>query len=270
MILGLKGNSGCDLTIVGDKIRKSCQTSYNNRLEIQCKKQADFNNDIFTAPKVYESGIDDEGKFFFNMQFVQCKTFDKVFNTATKDYLDNIIGKLLNFTKENTERTADFPSQMLISKYESVKNNIRVQKNINVSYLDEIFYSLDETINIPVGYCHGDLTFSNLLFDGDNIVLLDFLDTYLDSPIQDIVKLRQDTKYHWSIRMLECEFDRMKLTQCLNYIDEKLDYEFSKNKYYVKYYTVFQILNLLRIVPYCKEQKNVNYLINEVDKLCQH
>jgi len=70
--------------------------------------------------------------------------------------------------------------------------------------------------------------------------------------------------------MLNCKFDRLKMIQCLNYIDEKIDYEFSKKKYYVKYYKIFQILNLLRIVPYCKEQTNVNYLINEVDKLCQH
>jgi len=60
------------------------------------------------------------------------------------------------------------------------------------------------------------------------------------------------------------------MIQCLNYIDDKIDYEFSKNEYYVEYYKIFQILNLLRIVPYCKDKKNVNYLINEVDKLCQH
>ena len=70
--------------------------------------------------------------------------------------------------------------------------------------------------------------------------------------------------------MLDYEFDSLKMIQCLNYIDEKIDYEFSKKEYYVRYYKIFQILNLLRIVPYCREQKNVNYLINEVDKLCQH
>jgi len=269
-ILGLKGNSGCELAILGDTIRKSCERNYNDRLKLQCKKQTDFNNGIFSTPKVYESGIDNQGKFFFNMEFMPCKTFDRVFNTATKAYLDTIIGKLLDFTIANTKKTTDFSSKIITTKYESVKNNIRAQKNIDVSYLDDIFYSLDETINIPEGYCHGDLTFSNLLFDGDNIVLLDFLDTYLDSPMQDIVKIRQDTKYHWSIRMLDCKFDGVKLTQCLNYIDKKIDYEFSKNEYYVEYYAVFQILNLLRIVPYCKEIKNVNYLINEVDKLCQH
>lgn len=270
MILGLKGNSGCELHILGDKIQKSCIPSYNERLEIQCKKQSEFNNNLFITPKIYESGINEDGRFFFNMDFLQCKTFDKVFSIATKDSLDSMIGKLINFVQGNIEKDEEYSSKILTSKYESVKSNIRVQKNIDISYLDDVFYSLGETINIPAGYCHGDLTFSNLLFDGDDIVLLDFLDTYLDSPIQDIVKIRQDTKYYWSIRMLNCKFDRLKMIQCLNYIDEKIDYEFSKKKYYVKYYKIFQILNLLRIVPYCKEQTNVNYLINEVDKLCQH
>jgi len=270
MILGLKGNSGCQLQVLGDKIQKSCLPSYNSRLEIQCKKQSEFNSDLFTTPKIYESGINDNGNFFFNMEFKQCKTFDKVFNIATKDYLDSISDRLIRFVIGNVKKQEPYSSKIVISKYESVKNSIRVQKNIDISYLDDLFYSLGETINIPTGYCHGDLTFSNLLFDGDEIVLLDFLDTYLDSPIQDIVKLRQDTKYHWSIRMLDYNFDRLKMIQCLNYIDKKIDYEFSKKEYYIGYYKIFQILNLLRIVPYCKDKKNVNYLINEVDKLCQH
>ena len=97
MILGLKGNSGCQLQVLGDKIQKSCLPSYNSRLEIQCKKQSEFNSDLFTTPKIYESGINDNGNFFFNMEFKQCKTFDKVFNIATKDYLDSISDRLIRF-----------------------------------------------------------------------------------------------------------------------------------------------------------------------------
>ena len=52
MILGLKGNSGCELHILGDKIQKSCIPSYNERLEIQCKKQSEFNNNLFITPKI--------------------------------------------------------------------------------------------------------------------------------------------------------------------------------------------------------------------------
>ena len=29
MILGVKGNSGCELQVLGDKIQKSCLPSYN-------------------------------------------------------------------------------------------------------------------------------------------------------------------------------------------------------------------------------------------------
>ena len=44
-----------------------------------------------------------------------------------------------------------------------------------------------DKIELPEGFCHGDLTLSNLLFNNDDIVIIDFLDTFLDSTIQDIV-----------------------------------------------------------------------------------
>lgn len=37
-----------------------------------------------------------------------------------------------------------------------------------------VFQGIDEEIKIPVGHCHGDLTFSNILFNGNNYYLIDF------------------------------------------------------------------------------------------------
>lgn len=278
MILGVKGNSGCKINILDDKIIKATTDSDgNSRLKIQCEKQSSFKSNIFKAPSVYESGINEKGNYFFIMEYIRYKTFDKIFNTATKNYLDLVVEKLVSFVIGNINHDInvnvivnDVDRNILLSKYETTKNNIRVQKNIDISYLDRIFYSLESTLRIPIGYCHGDLTFSNLLFEGDDIIVLDFLDTYLDSPLQDIVKIRQDTKYYWSTRMLDSKFDKIKLEQCLNYIDKKIHHEFSKYDFYNKYYNVFQIMNLLRIVPYCDNDNNVKFLMSKIDKLCQH
>ena len=127
---------------------------------------------------------------------------------------------------------------------------------------------MDKKIELPEGFCHGDLTLSNLLFNNDDIVVIDFLDTFLDSPIQDIVKIRQDTQFHWSLRMLKLNYDRVKIIQCLNYIDNKLHNEFKKYDFYLNTYKIFQILNFLRIIPYCNNDYDVQFLKKRIKLLC--
>ena len=100
--------------------------------------------------------------------------------------------------------------------------------------------------------------------------MLDFLDTFFDSPLQDIVKLKQDTKYYWSLRKLNSVRDSVKIKQCFSYINKKLDDKFNNEEYYVKYYKHFQILNLLRIIPYCKDKTDITFLLKNINNIWQH
>ena len=50
--------------------------------------------------------------------------------------------------------------------------------------------------------------------------------------------------------------------------DELIENEFSKYEFYKKYYRHFQVLNLLRILPYSKNKKLINNLIKEIRLLC--
>ena len=269
--LHIKGNSGCTIEVENNVVTKTVSNiDDNSRLESQSAKQSSFKRSkIFRAPTVYNHGHRNK-KYFFEMEFIPYKTFDKVFNTADKQYLDNICSKLLLFVKSNTNATDLIDRTIILDKFELTKLKIQKQHNINLSYLSKIFYDLNETLKLPIGYCHGDLTFSNMLFDKDDIVLIDFLDTYFDSPIQDIVKIRQDTKYFWSLTMLTNYVDKLKMKQCFNYIDNKLDNEFKKLEYYNLYYKPFQILNLMRVIPYCSSVSNINFLIKNINKLCRH
>lgn len=61
--------------------------------------------------------------------------------------------------------------------------------------------SLPTELLLPLGPCHGDLTLSNLILDtASGITLIDFLDTFLETPLQDVAKLKQDFVYGWSFR----------------------------------------------------------------------
>lgn len=118
---------------------------------------------------------------------------------------------------------------------------------------------------IPVGLCHGDLTFSNILFNGNNYYLIDFLDSFIESPLLDIVKLRQDTAWLWSQLMYVNPFDTIRLRIAFQKIDRELDSYFrGKYEWYGRYYKPLQLMNFLRILQYAHEEKVIDYLKNAI------
>ena len=84
--------------------------------------------------------------------------------------------------------------QVLLEKFKSVGEKLIINsvlcsdedtKELFESSL-QIFDKI-ECIKIPIGICHGDLTFSNILFNGNNYYLIDFLDSFIEYPLMDIV-----------------------------------------------------------------------------------
>ena len=265
----IKGHSGCDIKIKNNKVIKiASNKKYSERLKLQFNKQKNFKNTELLTPTIYDSGTDANYCFWFKMEMIPYKTFDNFMLTANKKKLDNVSKKVVNFIKSNISGFKKVNRDVIIKKYESTKDNIFTKHGINFSYLNSFFYDLDEFLEIPDGYCHGDLTFSNMLFENSDIVLIDFLDTFLDSPLQDVVKIRQDSKYFWSLSLVNKIQDCVKVKQSLNYIDDRIKKEFSNYDFYKKYYKHFQILNLLRILPYSKNKNHIDNLTKEIRLLC--
>lgn len=131
----------------------------------------------------------------------------------------------------------------------------------------KVFESLPSFIGIPVGKCHGDLTFSNILFNGNNYYLIDFLDSFIESPLLDIVKIRQDSQFEWSRLMYEGEVDLVRLSIISQKIDRGIDAYYSQYEWYQKYYHVFQLMNFLRILQYAKEERVIVYLKNVIKSM---
>ena len=122
--------------------------------------------------------------------------------------------------------------------------------------------------NFYVGKCHGDLTFSNIIFRDNEYALIDFLDSFIESPIMDIVKLRQDTKYKWSTLMYNSkEYDKTRYDMICKYIDEQIDNHFKKYSFYNDTYPIFQLMNFLRIIQYAKKDEVTVYLIETINNI---
>jgi hypothetical protein len=114
----------------------------------------------------------------------------------------------------------------------------------------------------PMGPCHGDLTLSNVILDPvSGITLIDFLYTFLESPLQDVAKLKQDFIYGWSfrkdspaIRVKAGIFCRHHFPQAIIQIE----------RMYSRQVFLLTLMTLARIAPYVKESVTQRWLVHSL------
>ncbi len=260
----LVGHSGCSLRIENDKVVKtSPDINYNKRLYDQFLKQDKFySNKIFT-PKIYKSYYDDDGLFTFVMQYIRGQSFN--YHLIKKPFAESLIllEILLDYIKSNLLNSDDFISNDVILKK---LNHISKKEKIDDVILNFLIQKIP-ILKIKKGYCHGDFTFENILISSNKIYLIDFLDSYVQSPLQDISKLYQDFYSLWSFRNMNASsLVNIRLIKM-----ESMTREFlSLSKGDKLAIDVLCVMNLLRIFPYSNNlqlklnlTKNINYIIKK-------
>lgn len=243
----VKGHSNYNLKLHENVVTKSSNVD-DIRLVKSALKQKEFKSNHFKSPNVIEINNDS-----FLMEYIQGESFSQFFTLATKRDLDGLIRKIDGYFKERIIGETTLPIQILKNKLKSLPNG------------DTLLPLLDSEsdIQIKVGLAHGDMTLSNMIFT-DEIYLIDFLDSYIESPTMDLVKLRQDTHLHWSLNMVNSVTDLSKIKLGLSYIDNWL----VKN-YPIEKYELLQIINLQRIYPYTNDVEIKKYLQININKLCE-
>lgn len=259
-----------------------CKYSRNiedsNRLSKQIEKQILHSKLFkFKIPKIiYSSNIINEKQYFL-MEYMN-KHIDILtyISTNISTYIDNLYNSVKNIIDKYIDNCIykKINSDMLKNKIISVKSNINniskiLTKNDNY-ILDSVFKFIDNNIeavcniDIPLGFCHGDLTLSNILIDNTTgeLCLIDFLDSFIESPLMDIVKIRQDTKFYWTLMLYNVNVDKTKIKIVMKRLDELINKNYSNYLFYREVYTFFEILNILRILQYCKKSNIKIFLIN--------
>ena len=231
----IKGHSGCSINIKDGLLTKST-------------KDTDYPKDRLAAQ--------------IEKQYFRCSNIVQYLHRAGKSDLDALAKSLCDLVDFciNKCELVTVDKHLLIDKFRSIQTP---------SGMTEKFESyLDDEITIPIGICHGDLTLSNVLIkpESNNFVIIDFLDSFIESPIVDIAKIRQDTKHGWSSFIYPEQHDKIKTTLSLEYLDNKFVEHFKKYEFY-KHYELFQFMNLVRILPYAKQTKTSNFLMEQICSL---
>ena len=282
MYIEVKGHSGCQIDIVRENnelfVSKSTRDpKYLDRLQLQAQKQQDAAKvelQHIRIPQIVNVHRD-ERSVVVKMEYVYSKNFVGYFEYAGFEqiaYFTKALKMFLDYEIKNSSVQtvkAEILRQKFAGVSEKTKANMTLKDDIEVHDIlkkSEKIFANSSDMKLPIGKCHGDLTFSNILFNGNNYYLIDFLDSFIESPLLDIVKIRQDSAYQWSQLMFTGEYDRLRLKIVADKIDSDIVKYASQFEWY-KYYAIFQLMNFLRVLQYAHEKRVIDYLKRIIKQL---
>jgi hypothetical protein len=255
----LRGHSSCHVFLCergNTKFVKkiSGAAGYCKRLEQQMIKQREFAHPWIRKPSVYEFGTENE-RFYFTMEYVNGVQLSTFISRNTVRDLDPIIEQLLAFVRSNIcKTTTDFRAP-LSEKLASISSISSVPIDRYFQYCLAFDWSA-----IPTGYCHGDLSFENMLVHQSNLYFIDFLDSFIETPYLDLSKLLLDILVLWSWRFEK----RRPIIKAAHLYDIVLSQLESRE---VEIVRRLLVLNLLQILPYANANHNALFVQDALEHL---
>ena len=250
----LNGHSGCKVMLCHEEkvkyVRKiSPSVDYNHRLISQLEKQKKFleKNDKISVPKVLKKGYSDK-LFYFDMEYINGSLMSDFIKNSEMPSVDPYLGVIQKYLNPDEK----IKSQDITSL---VKEKLRVLKKVSLNHEDYVKKILEsDWKNIPTGPCHGDFTLENLIVSHGKIYFIDFLDTFAETKLLDMSKILFDVRYFWSKRHVK------RKTIVKNMQIESMITNTDLYKAHHDVVNSLVMLDILRILPYSKEDKLTDYL----------
>ena len=186
-------------------------------------------------------------------------------------HVHNILNFFLNKYVKNLVESSEFETfdkKPYLIKCQEIKKKI-LPKHINLyKKISKKIYSKLDNVKVNLkGKCHGDLTLSNIIINNDlkEIILIDFLKTFNENPLQDICKLIQDLRLYWSSRRL----NNTDILRAKIFCDNIKPFMYIKKKSFYKILDLEMSMTLLRILPYVPKNDfdTIKWLETSYEKL---
>jgi len=280
---GVLGNSGCQVKIKqhdGNIVitKSALDVRYNQRLKLQVEKQRAFGAantlPFIRVPRIIAE-FEQQGLYGVEMEYVNFHDSLAFFSAASPASVDRVASMLFDYVDRQitSAEMLELPIAILRDKVGSVVRALDSAGSHDIyrPSVTKVMRAIDarHTVQIPVGSCHGDLTFSNILIapDAGAVALLDFLDSYIESPAIDIAKLRQDTRFHWTLLMSDKISDQIRFKQVMQYFDQRICDRYSTAVWYRSNIDLILGVNMLRIAPYARTPAVQQFLVSCIDAL---
>ena len=223
-----------------------------------------------STPRVRSSG--DEGSLHFDMDFVSYLPVSEQMTTWSPNSVERFIGRLSGYLNVNTKETAStIETCGLTAKFDQIVERTPIGDTLfryAISLIKRARKEIPTSLVVPVGYEHGDLTFSNILasHDGDRLVLIDFTISPVETPLQDVAKLLQEVMFQWSWRNQELDNQELarldaNLRHIKAHVCQPFEAEFSQALSWLTFLTV------ARILPYAQSAQDVAWIVDALETL---
>jgi len=271
------GKSGCQIELIESEgitvLRKYASTAeYSPRLRRQAGKQRAFaqlsDAAEFRTPRVIDVRTHtDASRSYIDMEYVHAEKYSTFLAHVSAVRLITFADGLIRYFDDAIHRSSsiDLNRGLLHDKLEAVTSQLPSCVAQEPILMDtRRILGSPPTGQLLHGRCHGDFTLSNMLFHADRVYLIDFLDSFVETPLHDVVKLRQDTHFGWSL-MLEPDlpsYQRHRVLQALRFIDGRVDRWLSNKPDIAEWCNYFQVFNLYRILPYLSKPAELSFVQN--------
>lgn len=222
-----QGLSGDKVEIIGNIVRKTCLTN-EEKFRKQIDKQKKWKDDIIQSVPVIKEGRDDLGSYYAEMPNITQNLYSS--NDCYKPCIKSKLAQYINNNISNS-KLEEFPYKQWYDKINLLSFDIN-DKYVN-TILDELYKIRFKSL-IPIGKSHGDFTTSNILIqDDNNIYAVDFSIPFIETPINDMVKINQY---------------------------ENILPSYEENEYYIP----FAIMSYIRMLPYSKEENLTSWIKGKI------
>lgn len=275
----LHGHSGAQLLLLprdgGHVVRKtSGSAAQNPRLMAQAERQRELFFSGIAVPRIVESGTDDAGHFYFEMEYISGQTAANMIASALAldlRPLEDALGRLFDFLRLTA--SGSVPAAAIIAKIEQVAacdSKVCQQFRSEIAGASARLLRLDWS-GMPQSAGHGDLTLENILVSPRRgVVFIDCDVCFASSYWLDAGKLFQDVAGHWCLRALQGQsgpalvnaIQQMSaisepLLQLIGRVDAALPERLPQ----------IAALHLFRTLPYVRDVQVASFVLNRLTML---
>ena len=269
----LGGHSGCKILLCETDdnktfVRKvSGSKEYNIRLKLQAEKQKKYKCNSIKAPEVLDTGMTENGLFYFDMEYIQGITLSEYMKTIEVGKERSLVEAIVhNVVAINvTDEGGVVDETIFIDKIRSLQNKLTPHNNETINRAIAMLRSHSWKRFCKTS-CHGDLTLENIIVKDGQLYLIDFLDSFYDCWIMDISTLMQDVQTMWSYRYQD-EMNINTLLRLIVFRDILMDEvrNIAPEDYIEVYYAL--LLKLIRIYPYTKDDRTYRFLNDKTESI---
>lgn len=268
----LVGHSGCHLEVkeVNGKlvvIKTAKDKAYSERLKKQHEKQKGFRSKSFLTPLPLNSHYNEDGLFEFSMEYINGATLAEHLKKMAIFSIEEIAEKFLSLIPAEYHIDPD-AKEIFVAKIKEIQSKVDPTGNpaLQKAFETLVAYQWEYCI---AGYCHGDMTLENVIWQDGDLYLIDFLDSFYDSWMIDIAKILFDVECLWSYRH-ELPTDvnlNIRLLIFKRFIKQRvLSLKEGEAVLNTIYHMV--LMHLVRIFPYTQDEATRNYLSIEAGNIC--